>query len=182
MLRRGFAKLAEAETLYFPLGPNQEPRLPPEPHPGTITAREVSTDPEIDSFMRLGEAIFGDPAPAPEYVQQIRSEVRRSVETTGHSELFLSYFGTNPVGRGGLSVTGRVGRLWTAGVLPEYRGRGAYMALVTERCRSALEQGAELVLTHAKVGTSEPILKGHGFQSAGQYTRTDEARSILPVR
>jgi len=177
LLYRGFERLAVAETLFLELGTKAEPRLPAVRHSGTISAREAQTDGEIDVFVRMGETIFGDPPPPTEYAKAFLSEVHRSIETTGHSELFLAYDGRVPVGRGGLSITGPVGRLWTAGVLAEHRGKGAYKALTAVRCKSALDRGAEIVLTHARVGTSGPILKGMGFRSAGPYVYY-ELRSI----
>jgi hypothetical protein len=170
LLGRGFTKLAAAETLYLVLGPKGEPPLRNPKSAGAITSREVFSDEEIDQFTVLGQRIFGDPAPPPDYQERFRGEVRRYIESTGHSELFLSFEGAVPVARGGLSVTGVVGRLWSAGVLSEHRGKGAYMALTVQRCKSAVDQGAEIALTHAKVGTSGPILKAHGFQTAGDYT------------
>jgi hypothetical protein len=169
LTRRGFSKVAAAETLFFELGTKEAPR-PLRTRPlATISAREVSSDSDIAAFVRLGESIFGEPRPPAAYLKKFRSEVRQYIHETGHSELFLSFEGDVPVGRGGMTVTGVIGRLWTSGVLAEHRGKGAYMALTRERCRSALEQGAEIALTHAKVETSAPILKAHGFRSAGPY-------------
>jgi hypothetical protein len=169
LLRRGFENFATAETLFFEFGPQDKPLPSTTLAHSTLSVREVFTEPEIDAFVRMGETIFGDPLPPADYTQRFREAVHRSIETTGHSELFLTYEGKTPVARGGLTVTGSVGRLWTAGVLPEHRGKGAYMALTEARCRSALAQGAQVVLTHARLGTSEPILKRHGFRSAGPY-------------
>ena len=169
LLRRGFRQIASAETLYFVLGSAAATDLPRLRVAGSISTREAHTDEEVDLFVRLGVAIFGDPPPPSEYLENLRSQVRRSVEATGHSELFLVFDDGIPVGRGGLTVTGPVGRLWTSGVLSEHRGRGAYQALTHERCRVALERGAEIALTHARIDTSGAILKRHGFQSAGPY-------------
>jgi hypothetical protein len=169
LMIRGFSKVAAAETLFFELGSKEAPRLPRMRAAETVRAREVFTDAEIELFVRLGTVALGEPRPPPSFLERFRLEVREYIERTGHSELFLSYDGGVPVGRGGLTVTGIVGRLWTAGVLLEHRRKGAYLALTRERCKSALEQGAEVVLTHAKVDTSGPILKGHGFRSAGPY-------------
>jgi hypothetical protein len=167
--RRGFVQFAAAETLYFPLGTTDAPRIPPGGPPGSISIREAITDEEMDVFSRLGEEIFGDPPAPAEFLRNLRAEVRETIRTTGHSELFLAYARAMPVGRGGLSVTGPVGRLWTSGVLVSHRRLGAYSALVRERCRVALAMGAELALTHALVGSSGPILKRLGFESAGSY-------------
>jgi hypothetical protein len=169
LLRRGFVQLARCETLFFVLGTPEEPHLPPVRATTLFSTREAKTVESMNTFIRLGEQIFGDAPPPPEYLGKLRAEVRRSIETTGHSELFLTYEGSKAIGRGGMSVTGKLGRLWTAGILPEHRGRGAYSHLTRARCEVALSQGAEIAITHAKVGTSEPILKRLGFQTAGPY-------------
>lgn len=57
--------------------------------------------------------------------------------------------------------------LWGAAVLPEFRGRGVYGALVVARCKSAAERGAEIAFTTARTETPRPILKRHGFRVVG---------------
>jgi len=48
-------------------------------------------------------------------------------------------------------------------VLPEFRGRGVYRALVAARLRDAAASGVGLATTHARVATSAPILARVGF-------------------
>jgi GNAT superfamily N-acetyltransferase len=167
--RRGFELSASAEILYHDLGTGAQPDLPGARAEEGISVREAATDDEIDAFVRLGGSIFHEPPPPAEYLAELRSHTHKSVEATGHSPLFLALRDGVPVGRAGLTVTGLVGRLWTAGVLPEHRGKGAYQLLTRERCRAAAERGAALAITHAVVETSGQILKRHGFQSAGPY-------------
>lgn len=50
-------------------------------------------------------------------------------------------------------------RLWGATTREEFRGRGAYGALVLERCKVGRELGATLALTKANVATSGPMLE-----------------------
>lgn len=102
-------------------------------------------------------------------------EFERAVRETGHSDRFVAWEGTTPVGRGGLEIVGEVARLWGTGVLSEHRRRGIYGRLVRARCEEAVRRGATLALTTARVGTSGPILKHHGFRSVGSV-RLYEAR------
>lgn len=169
LLRRGFALSAAAEILYHDLGTKTDPSLPSAVAAGGIAVREASTREEVEAFVRLGGQIFHEPPPPVEFVEELKSQTHEAVEATGHSPLFLVLQGTVPIGRGGLTVTGNVGRLWTSGVLAQHRGKGAYQLLTRERCRVALERGAELAITHAVVDTSGRILKRHGFRSAGPY-------------
>ena len=165
--RRGFEQRETAEVLYVPLGAGSPPQLWRFRTSDGITTREATTDQEFDEFQHLAHAVFGDPPLPDEVLRTMRAQFHEIVGKGGHSGRFLSYDGTTPVGRGGLEVVGAVGRLWGAGVVTEHRGKGAYLAVVAERCRSAQDQGAEIALTMARIGTSGPILKRHGFQVAG---------------
>lgn len=63
-----------------------------------------------------------------------------------------------------------VARLFGAGVIPEFRGRGAYRGLLAARLDDARDRGATLALVHARSGTSGPILCRVGFVQVGQQT------------
>ena len=78
-------------------------------------------------------------------------------------------------------VAGERVRLWGAGTLPEYRGRGAYRALVMERCRHAHSLGATLGLAKANAASSSPILRAAGFRRVAterRYALKIAARAI----
>jgi hypothetical protein len=167
--RRGFELAFRAETLYRDLGTPAEPDLPDAHASDGISIREARADEEIDAFERLGEIVFHEPPAPSRFLERLRSQTHRSIETTGHSPLFVAYDGAVPIGRGGVTVTGAVGRFWSAGVLPDHRSKGAYQLLTRERCRAALGLGAQLAITHANVATSGDILKRRGFRSAGPY-------------
>jgi hypothetical protein len=67
-------------------------------------------------------------------------------------------------------------RLWGAATRKEFRGRGAYKALVLERCRVGMDLGATLAITKANIATSSSILKRAGFRRVGT-----ERRHVLEV-
>jgi len=73
-----------------------------------------------------------------------------------------------PPGGGSLAVDADGATLGGASVLPRFRHRGVYRALVAERLRLAAEQGAPLVITHARP-TSRPILQWLGFSPIGRW-------------
>ena len=73
-----------------------------------------------------------------------------------------------PAGGGSLAVDPDGATLGGASVLPRFRHRGIYRALVAERMRLAAEQGAPLVITHARP-TSRPILQWLGFTPIGRW-------------
>jgi GNAT superfamily N-acetyltransferase len=61
-----------------------------------------------------------------------------------------------------------VARFWGTAVIPEFRGRGVYRALVHARMTDAKARGARLALVHAREKTSSPILQRLGFTVYGQ--------------
>jgi GNAT superfamily N-acetyltransferase len=176
LLRHGFKPLEEADVLVWLLRDAAgNPKLPVFPPASGITIRDVLTDDDYDVFLVLGTTIFGDPAPSPDVKQGFIAEFHRTVREEGHSGRFLAWEGTSPIGRGGMEIVGPVARFWGTGVLAEHRRRGVYGALVRARCEAAVDRGAEIALVTARVGTSGPILRHHGFQPMGT-TRVFEAQ------
>lgn len=158
----------EADVLVWVLRDEEGKRCLPEfPFPPALSVREVVTDLEYERFTELGTTIFGDPVPSDESRKGFLSEFHRNLREEGHSNRFLAWAGPTPIGRAGLELVGPVARFWGTGVLPDHRRRGVYGALVRARCELAAERGAEIALVTARVGTSGPILKRHGFQTVG---------------
>lgn len=79
----------------------------------------------------------------------------------------IAYLDTQPVATGGCTIVGEVARLWGAGVLPEFRGRGAYRTVLRHRLELAQTLGATLGLTKGRAATSSPILRRAGFRRFG---------------
>ena len=174
--REGYKVVEEAEVLAWELrDAHHRPRLPKFRSVEGISIGEVRTDIEFGNFHALSTAIFGDPKPSEEAEAAFRKDFHRKVKEEGHSDRFLACLGTQPIGRAGLEIAGDVARLWGTGVLPEFRGRGVYGALVLARCEEAIRRGATLALVTARTGTSGPILKHHGFRTVG-VLRIFEAR------
>ena len=80
---------------------------------------------------------------------------------------FVGYWNETPVGGGGCTLAGEVARLWGTAVVPAFRGRGVYRALVRARLAQATAQGAALALVHAEPASS-PVLQRLGFRVYGQ--------------
>ncbi len=176
LTKRGYKVAEEAEALVWELfDKNGRPRLPDFRPAEGVTVREAVTEGDYDGFLSLSTPIFGDPVPTPVSRIAFKREFERIVRETGHSDRFVAWEGATPIGRAGLEIVGGVARLWGTGVLPQHRKRGAYGLLVRARCEEALRRGATLALTTARVGTSGPILKHHGFRAVGSV-RILEAR------
>ena len=176
LTKRGYKVAEEAEALVWELfDKNGRPRLPDFRPAEGVTVREAVTEGDYDGFLILSTPIFGDPVPTPVSRIAFKREFERIVRETGHSDRLVAWEGATPIGRPGLEIVGGVARLWGTGVLPQHRKRGAYGLLVRARCEEALRRGATLALTTARVGTSGPILKHHGFRAVGSV-RILEAR------
>lgn len=79
--------------------------------------------------------------------------------------------GMEIIATAGAEVAGETVRLWGAGTLADHRRRGAYGALVVERCRHAHALGATLALTKANAVSSAPILLRAGFRPVARERR-----------
>jgi GNAT superfamily N-acetyltransferase len=166
--RRGYKVVEEAEALVWELLNEQgEPRLPDFRPMEGVAVREALTEGDYNGFRSLSNPIFGDPVPSAETLKAFKGEVDQMMRKTGHSDRFVAWEGSTPIGRAGLEIVGDVARLWGTGVLPQYRKRGVYGQLVRVRCEEAVRRGATLALTTARVGSSGPILKHHGFRAVG---------------
>jgi GNAT superfamily N-acetyltransferase len=61
------------------------------------------------------------------------------------------------------------GYLMGANVLPDYRGRGVYRALLAGRLAALRQVGMPLATTHAREQTSAPMLDHLGFETVFRY-------------
>jgi ribosomal protein S18 acetylase RimI-like enzyme len=170
-----FEPKESAEVLVYDLRDDSgNARLPSFRPTRGLTVREIASREDYDAVERLTAAIFDRPPPSAELRAGFIEAYERRIRETGHADRFLALEGARPVGTSGVTLEGAVALFWGTGVLPEFRGRGIYGALVEARCRSAVGRGAEIVLVTALTGTSGPILKRHGFRVVGPI-RTYEA-------
>jgi GNAT superfamily N-acetyltransferase len=150
-------------------------RLPSFRPTAGLTVREITSREDLEAVESLTTAVFDLPTPSAEVQAGFIEAYERQIRETGHSDRFLALEGARAAGSAGLALEGAVALLWGTGVLPEFRGRGIYGALVEARCHSAVDRGAEIALVAARTGTSGPILKRHGFRVVGPI-RTYEAQ------
>ena len=95
---------------------------------------------------------------------------------------FVVYAQDEPVAAGNINRYDALGFgfLWAGATVPEYRGRGAYRALLGARCRWARARGMERVGLYANRKTSAPVVAGLGFSKHGPmayWKRKDPRRS-----
>jgi len=124
---------------------------------------------DLDSFRRhhatVAAGFAGSDRPVPED-DDLRD--RYAVSEAASVRLVTALIFGEPAGGGSLAVDKDGATLGGASVLPRFRHRGIYRALVAERMRLASEQGAPLVITHARP-TSRPILQWLGFSPIGRW-------------
>jgi ribosomal protein S18 acetylase RimI-like enzyme len=158
LLANGIRLDDEITTLEF-AGDIEEP-----PVPGLELADGMA---DLDAFRRHhgvvaagfkdSDAVVIEPDLRPRYAAS---------EAAGLRLVTALVFG-EPAGGGGLLVEPDGAQLSGASVLPRYRHRAIYRALVAERLRLAAENGAPLVIIHARQ-TSRPILEWLGFVPIGR--------------
>jgi len=171
LVRRGYSPLDEVEVLVYDLRDGAgRARIPEFRLPTGISAREVMNEAEYRAFVGLNAPIWDSPEPPSETRRGLEADFRKRVADTGHSGRYVVWRESTPIGHGGLEVVGQVARFWGSGILPAYRNLGAYGALVRARCEEAVRQGADIALMTARIGTSGPILKRHGFRLVGPIT------------
>ena len=176
LLEHGFRISEELEVLAFELGDDPEPRMPrlgDTAHVSVCVARDVE---DLRRALRVESEVFATPAPTEgelsEFVDELGKPDLRRRGLLGEEEplAFRSLAfakeiaGGDAIASAGAQIAGATLRLWGAGTLRPYRGRGAYRALVTGRCRVGHALGATLALTKANASTSAPTLKAAGFR------------------
>jgi GNAT superfamily N-acetyltransferase len=83
--------------------------------------------------------------------------------------LFVAYAGGVPAAAAAYQPFARSAFLMGGVVLPQFRGRGLYRALVHARLAHARSLGIELATTHAREASSAPILEKLGFATVCRF-------------
>ncbi|MFJ8039421.1 GNAT family N-acetyltransferase [Kitasatospora sp. NPDC096147] len=110
---------------------------------------------------------FGGELPPEERIVAAAARSARTL-AAGEGGMLVGYVDGVPVGYAGLELVDGVARLTGGVVVPEWRGKGVYRALLTARLVYAREHGARMALVKANVDTSGPILRKAGFTGYGQ--------------
>lgn len=146
----------ESESIM--IGPLQA-LLSGDPGQAGLELRRVSAAEEIEEMCRMVDQAFGEPYD-PATTQALISRMGRN----DGMELWVAWLEGRMAGAGRLEpVAGtEFAGLWGGGVLPEYRGRGVYRALVDARARSAIAMGCKYVHSDS-TEYSRPILERQGL-------------------
>jgi len=195
LARHGFRKNEDLKVLAFVLVNGQEQQLPRMRDPEYLFVEQVRCAGALDEALRVDEEVFGSPPPTggefAEHageLEELRRRERGGRTDDGASVAmrFVAHMNSPPrcegesplctVAAAGAQIVGETLRLWGAGTRRAFRGRGAYGALVLERCRVGRHLGATLALAKANVATSAPIRERAGFYPVGV-----ERRHVLEI-
>lgn len=183
LVRRGFETAEELAVLAFSLVDGMEPSLPRLGVPEGVTAELVRDADGLRVALLVASDVFFSPQPSGEEFAEYARELEKlglrergeSIEEDASLALrFLAFVDVGfeytgdderkALGTAGAQMVGKTLRLWGAATHEAFRGRGAYRALVLERCRVGIELGATLALTKANIATSGPTLERAGFR------------------
>ncbi|WP_193608438.1 GNAT family N-acetyltransferase [Nocardioides lijunqiniae] len=161
---RGGVADEELDVLALDLRPGPPEIAPPD---GELVLRWTTELDVVRDAEEVSVGVFGGSVPPDDELARSAERDRLSV-ARGDGGIVVAYRDGRPVGFGGISVVDGVARLWGGGVLEQERGRGVYRAVLAERLRYGVEQGATMALVKGRVETSGPILRRAGFATFGQ--------------
>ncbi len=156
---RGF-RIGEEESLMI----RDLVDLPPAllaPPPKGVTVRPVRDEQTIADFLSLESAIWScEPDKTGELLLSSLSDpLQRNLGLVAYSE-------SRPVGFGRVTAprNSQFSGLWGGSVLPEFRGRGIYRALLSARIQHVRKFDSIRYLRVDALPTSRPILEKYGFK------------------
>jgi len=137
-----------------------------------VTVREVSDRAGFADFLAVNAAANNRPA------RQSVEELETTVDDPRLS-YFVAYAEGRPVASGGLELPSSraFAGLYSGGAVPDYRGRGAYRALVAARAAEARRRGRRFLTVDARE-TSRPILERLGFTVLARTTPSTYGRAF----
>jgi GNAT superfamily N-acetyltransferase len=144
------------------------------PIPEGITVTAVADDDGIGHFLSLEAAIWGTQADTSRAFLQTTLEDRFQ----GH-RAFIAYWREKPIGFGRVTVSegSQFAGLWGGSVLPEFRGRGVYRALLGARIQYARGFDSVRFFRVDALPTSRPILERYGFARVGSTWPANSPRT-----
>jgi GNAT superfamily N-acetyltransferase len=130
--------------------------------PETIAVEEVREE-SLDRFVTV--SMRGWSFAAEQSKAEIETHMTALRANPRIAHFFAAVVNGETVGTSGLFIKGDHAYLVAAQVLPEFRGRGVYRALVAARLEFLARMGITLAVTHAREATSAPILEHLGFET-----------------
>lgn len=140
-------------------------------HSSEWLVKEALTEKEIREHVSVNEAVWGmDNASVKAAVGERMAYL--ALPDRGGGYIVAYNHEQKPIGNGTfrISSNGQTMYLIGSAVLPQYRNRGVYHALLQYRFNKSIKAGCEYLTVQARKGTSEPILRRLGFE---EYCKFD---------
>jgi GNAT superfamily N-acetyltransferase len=160
-LRNRGLRIGEEESLMI----RDLRELPPSlmaPPPEGVTVSPVKDEQSIADFLSLESAIWAcDPSKTREVLLSALSDpLQRNLG-------FVAYLESKPIGFGRVTASphSQFSGLWGGSVLPDFRGRGVYRALLSARIQHVRQFDSIRYLRIDALPTSRPILEKYGFKA-----------------
>ena len=136
-----------------------EAPIPPQPREPGVLIRPTA---DRRAWSQLVVRASRDTVGADEHARLLRATHLNALAAHG---LFIAYVDGAPAGAGAAFVNGDLVFLYSAGVLPAFRGRGAHRALIAARVAFGRARGARSAALKAIPGSaSEFAAQAEGFQ------------------
>ncbi|MFN0246185.1 MAG: GNAT family N-acetyltransferase [Kofleriaceae bacterium] len=126
--------------------------------PDDVTVEEVTVE-TLDEYNACFAAGWSVPMP------EAQTATLAAAIASGRFRMYVARIDGAAVGTCGLVVKPRSIYLVGGNVLPAYRRRGVYRAMLATRLASATSAGVGLAVTQAREESSAPILEALGFES-----------------
>jgi GNAT superfamily N-acetyltransferase len=131
------------------------------PPPDGVTVIPVRNEQSIADFLSLESVIWScEPSKTREHLLSTLSDpLQRNLG-------FVAYSDRKPIGFGRVTASphSRFSGLWGGSVLPDFRGRGVYRALLSARIQHVRQYDSIRYLRVDALPTSRPILEKYGFK------------------
>ena len=131
------------------------------PLPAGVAVNPVRDEQGIADFLSVESAIWPcEPSKTRELLLSIMGDPLQ------RNQAFVAYSDRKPAGCGRVTASqhSQFAGLWGGGVLPEFRGRGVYRALLSARIDHVRQFESIRYLRVDAMPTSQPILEKYGFK------------------
>jgi GNAT superfamily N-acetyltransferase len=159
-LRKRDFRIGEEESLMF-RDLREVPKTLMAPSPEGVTVSPVRNEQSIADFLSVESAIWSR-----EPIMTREHHLSALSDPLQHNLGFVAYCDGKPIGFGRVTASphSQFSGLWGGSVLPDFRGRGAYRALLSARIQHALQYDWIRYLRVDALPTSRPILEKYGFK------------------
>jgi GNAT superfamily N-acetyltransferase len=127
--------------------------------PASVTIEKLTAESQLSAYVAAEELIWSNPLP--DHLPKYREQLRNAADS---SSIYCAYVDGKPVATGRINFPpgSEFAELYGGGVLPEWRGRGLFTAMLSCRIAEAKARGCRLIAVDA-APMSRPILLRKGF-------------------